>query len=86
MTTLSFYGETALDLTSYTSLYIVQDGGFFYIFEDARHSNDYDREPLAFYTSSIDPVFGDFKAAKAARHDCAKALLALGINAATVWG
>lgn len=86
MTTLTFYGEAAIDLTGYASLYIVQDGGYFYIFEDAHHSEDYDREPLAFYTSSIDPVFGDLKAAKAARHDCAKALHALNINALTVWG
>ena len=51
-----------------TSLFIVQDGGYFYIFRDEEHSNTDEEQPLRFVDSQLDPDFGDFEGAEAARN------------------
>jgi hypothetical protein len=61
--------------------YVTQDGGYFYVFADEQHANNYGDDaldPFCFFDSGIDPVFGDFKAANEARRIAHNALCTYG--------
>lgn len=61
------------DLARFESVYVEQDGGFFYVFADKAHESS-DAAPLCFIETPIDPVFGDFEAANKARRIARNAL------------
>ncbi len=62
---VSTYESTPAVLPNFMA--VVQDGGYFYCFEDETHANDDGREPILFVEGDIDPEFGDTKMAQAAR-------------------